>query len=105
MQTHIDENKPIGANVTVVSATPLTINISVKLVTSSNMQTDIETAISDYLSDTSLKKSYISYAKIGGCILSVSGVDDYTNLKINGGTVNISIPNGSVPVLGNVVIT
>lgn len=105
VQTHIDENKPIGANVTVVSATPLTINISVKLVTSSNMQTDIETAISDYLSDALLKKSYISYAKIGSLILSVSGVDDYTNLKVNGGTANISIPAGSVPVLGSVVIT
>ena len=105
VQTHIDENKPIGANVTVVSATPLTINISVKLVTSSNVQDDIETAISDYLADASLNKSYISYAKIGGCILAVDGVDDYTNLKVNGGTANISIPTGSVPVLGNVVIT
>lgn len=105
VQTHIDENKPIGANVTVASATPLTINISVKLVTSSNVQTDIEMAIYDYLSDALLKKSYISYAKIGSLILSVSGVDDYSNLKVNGGTANISIPAGSVPVLGSVVIT
>ena len=105
VQTHIDENKPIGANVTVASATPLKINISVELVTSSNVQTDIEMAISDYLSDASLKKLYISYAKIGSLILSVSGVDDYTNLKVNGGTANISIPAGSIPVLGSVVIT
>ena len=105
VQTHIDENKPIGANATVASATPLKINISVELVTSSNVQTDIEMAISDYLSDASLKKSYISYAKIGSLILSVSGVDDYANLKVNGGTANISIPAGSVPVLGSVVIT
>lgn len=105
VQTHIDENKPIGANITVASATPLKINISVELFTSSNVQTDIETAISDYLSDASLKKLYISYAKIGSLILSVSGVDDYANLKVNGGTANISIPAGSVPVLGSVVIT
>lgn len=105
VQTHIDENKPIGANVTVVSATPLKINISVNLVTSSYVQDDIETAISDYLANASINKSYISYAKIGSCILSVSGVDDYANLKVNGGTTNISIPAGSVPVLGSVVIT
>ena len=57
------------------------------------------------ISGDAIKKSYISYAKIGGCILAVDGVDDYANLKVNGTTANISIPPGSVPVLGSVVIT
>ena len=69
------------------------------------MTENIKIAISNYLSGDAIKKSYISYAKIGGCILAVDGVDDYSNLKINGGTSNISIPAGSVPVLGSVVIT
>ena len=107
VQTHIDENKPIGAKVTVISATQLTINISVKL--SFDGTTGIEDKISEvlteYLTGEALNKSYISYAKIGGCILAVDGVDDYANLKVNGGTANISISAGSVPVLGSVVIT
>ena len=37
--------------------------------------------------------------------MAVDGVDDYANLKVNGTAANISIPAGSVPVLGSVVIT
>lgn len=102
---HIENLRPIGADVTVASAVPLKINISVKLVTSKNVQEEIENTVTAYLSGTAARKSYISYAKIGSIILAVDGVDDYANLKVNGGTANISISAGSVPVLGSVVIT
>lgn len=104
---HIEELRPIGASVTVVSASALTINISVKLITdgSEDIEDKISTALTEYLTGDALKKLYISYAKIGGCILAVGGVEDYTNLNVNNGTANISIPTGSVPVLGSVVIT
>lgn len=104
---HIEELRPIGANVTVVSASALTINISVKLTTdgSKDIESDISESLTKYLTDDALKKSYISYAKIGGCILAVNGVEDYENLIVNSGTDNISIPAGSVPVLESVVIT
>ena len=102
---HIEENRPIGANVTVVSATALTVNISVKLTTNGAVVQDkIESAITEYLSGMATEKGYISYAKIGSLILSVDGVEDYSNLKINNGTSNINISDGAVPVLGNVVI-
>ena len=103
---HIEENRPIGASVTVVSATALTMNVAVKLTASgSDLQDKIKTAISEYLSGMATEKSYISYAKVGSLILSVDGVDDYSNLKINGGTSNITIADGAVPVLGDMVIT
>ena len=104
---YIEKLRPIGANVTVVSATALTVNISVKLTTDSSdgIKDKISAELTEYLTGEALKKSYISYAKIGGCILAVDGVDDYANLKVNSGTANISIPAGSVPVLGSVVIT
>ncbi len=106
VKSHIDENKPIGADVTVVSASAYTVNISVKLTTSeTNIQDRIEMIISDYLSGEALQKAYISYAKIGSLILSADGVEDYSALRVNNGTVNISIADGMVPVLGNVVIT
>ena len=106
VKAHIDENRPIGANVTVVSASALKVKITVKITSSEeNVKKGIEDAVSNYLSYDALKKSYISYAKIGGCILSANGVDDYSDLKVNGGTSNINIPEGSVPVLEGVVIT
>lgn len=107
VKEHIEEERPIGADVTVVSATALKINISVKLITdgSDGIQSAVEESIKDYLADEALKKSYVSYAKVGSFILSVLGVEDYSDLKINGGTSNISINDGSVPVLGSVVFT
>ena len=107
VQKHIDEHKPIGANVTVVSAASLQINISLTLIAEErdNIQENIETAIRQYLSEVALNKLYVSYAKIGGIILSISGVDDYSNLKMNNETSNISLAEGVIPVLGTVVIS
>lgn len=107
VQSHIDEVKPIGANVTVVSATAFTVNISVKLTHDGreNITENIKNAMKEYFSKTAVSKLYISYAKIGSLILSVDGVEDYTNLKINNGTANISLSDGVVPVLGSVVTT
>ncbi|MCH5186486.1 MAG: baseplate J/gp47 family protein [Oscillospiraceae bacterium] len=104
VKEHIEENRPIGADVTVVSASALNIDISVALAADADVRSDIEDAIRRYFANTALKKSYISYAKIGGIILSIDGVDDYSDLKINGRTENISISDGSVPVLGSVTI-
>lgn len=107
VQKHIDENKPIGADVTVMSAASLKINISLTLIADKrdNIQNDIEAAIQQYLSEVALNKLYVSYAKIGGIILSISGVDDYSDLKLNNGTSNISLGEGVIPILGTVVIS
>lgn len=107
VKAHIEENRPIGAEVTVVSASPITVNVSVKLTAddTADIQTRIEIALKSYLSGEAVKKGYISYAKIGSLILSVSGVEDYTSLNVNSKTANIQIADGAVPVLGSVVIT
>ena len=104
---HIEENRPIGADVTVASAASLTINVSAKLVKDSglNVQSDVENVLKDYLSEYALEKEYVSYARIGSLILSITGIEDYTGLKINNGTVNVEIPDGAVPVLGSVTLT
>lgn len=72
VKEHIEENRPIGAEVTVVSASPVMINISVRLTAdnTSNIQTTVENVLKDYLSGEAIKKEYISYAKIGSLILS-----------------------------------
>ena len=104
---HIEELRPIGAKVTVVSANELTITVSVNISNdvTETMIEDIETAIANYLSGEALTKGYISYAKIGSIILAVDGVEDYSSLKVNNSTANITIADGAVPVLGSVSIT
>lgn len=109
VRQHIEESRPIGATVTVESASPLVVNISVSLVlsgaaTAENVKTEIERSITKYLQHHALSGTYISYAQIGGCILSCDGVLDYSNLKLNNETQNISLSDTQVPVLGVVSV-
>ena len=107
VQAYIDANRPIGANVTVVSATSLRINISaaVDCINKDTVKADIEAIIQKYLAGMALEKSYVSYAKIGGMILALDAVEDYSNLRVNGGTANITLGDGVIPVLGTVVLS
>lgn len=100
---------PIGAFVTVQSATNLDINISVDIVlspgfTQEETQENIEASITKYLFDIALIESIVSYAKTGATILSSDGVEDYSNLQINLGTSNISINAEEVAIIGSVNI-
>lgn len=107
---YIEENRPIGATVTVESATELAINISLTLSIDENnytltqVKSIIEANLTDYLADIAFTATYISYAKIGNIIINSKGVLDYSNLKINSGTSNINIPDNQVAVLGGVTI-
>ena len=106
---HIEENRPIGASVTVASATPLLINISVSLVLSSGITEEIAVeritkSVTDYFQKKAFDSTYISFAQIGGCILNCDGILDYTDLRLNGDTENIIVSETDVPVLGGVTI-
>lgn len=102
---HIEENRPIGANVTVVSATEKAINISATVVLSNGMSLNtvsenFQTIISDYLASIAFSQTYVSYAKIGGLLLATNGIMDYSILTINGATVNVTIADTEVAILG-----
>lgn len=106
---HIEENRPIGAAVTVESASPLIININVNLVLSATITKEtakkqIEENVNAYLKKNSFNNTYISYAQIGGCILNCDGIVDYSFLLVNNNTANISISETEVPVLGVVTV-
>ncbi|QEK12572.1 baseplate J/gp47 family protein [Crassaminicella thermophila] len=105
---HIEENRPIGATVTVVSATEVPININVTLTIDTDnyaeqeVITNIENNITAYLKEIAFVEDYVSYAKVGSIILDTIGVLDYSNLIVNGGTSNITIADNEVAVLGGV---
>ena len=102
---HIEENRPIGAEVTVESAEPLVIDISVSLVLANGVDVDaakdkVSESITKYLQKNAFSSTYISYAQIGGCILSCDEVNDYGSLTMNGGVENISVSDIQVPIFG-----
>ncbi|NNG67352.1 baseplate J/gp47 family protein [Caldanaerobacter subterraneus] len=107
---HIEENRPIGAQVTVQSAQALAINISATIVRDINytleqVTTNVRNKITEYLKSIAFKQSYVSYAQIGSLILDSEGVLDYSNLTINGRTANIVIGDEQVAVLGEVMLS
>ena len=106
---HIEESRPIGAAVTVESATPLVIDIDVSLVLANGYDAEtakikISESITKYLQKNAFSSTYISYAQIGGCILNCDAVTDYSSLSLNGGVDNIEIGEAEVPTLGVITI-
>ena len=105
--SHIEENRPIGAEVTVESAEPKVIEVNVSVVLKDGIseeiaKTKVSESITKYLQKNAFANTYISYAQIGGCVLACDEVSDYSNLTLNGGTQNISVSETEVPVLGGV---
>lgn len=104
---HGEGKAPIGATLTVVSAVEKAIDITAKVVLASGytiqqVQDNFNTNMQKYLSDQAFNSTYISYAKVGGILLSTDGVVDYNNLTLNGGTVNMALADEEIPVVGTI---
>lgn len=112
---YIETQRPIGATVTVVSATALAINSSAALTLDSGytllgVTPAVEAAITAYLSGIAFKGPNtapvaVSYAQISTAILSVPGVLDHTGLLVNTGTANIAVSNTQVAIKGTVTLS
>jgi uncharacterized phage protein gp47/JayE len=114
VQNYIDPNggtgegaAPIGSTVTVESASTKLIDISVTLILAEgkalpDAQTEIETALDDYLRSLAFKETIVRYAQIGTIILNAESVIDYSNLLINSGTANVELLETEIPVRGMV---
>ncbi len=117
---------PIGAQVTMVTPTTSTINVSATIshtagTTVSSLQTKIEEAIEDYLdevrkewgeaevTDPSVYVSKVFIARVTAAILGVSGVTNVTNVNLNDAQSDITLTENAttqeVPVLGTVTLT
>lgn len=93
---------PIGAIVTVVTATERAVNISAKITLASGYtSTDvIDQALTDYFVGQGFTKSTVSYMGIGAAILMCPAVDAVSDLLVNGGTADIPLGDEEVPGLG-----
>ena len=117
VQEYIDPNSsgtgegqaPIGAYCTVVSAEPLTVNVSSDITledgyTIETVKESIEAAIDSYLKTIRFNYNFVSAAKICDIVLTTAGVADCENFTANGSFTRITIPEKSVPVLGEVTL-
>jgi uncharacterized phage protein gp47/JayE len=105
-----DGRLPIGANLTVVGATEVPINVSATVTLApgavlATVKSEFEAALRDYFKTLAFTDPLVRYTRVANYLLDVPDIIDYTNLTVNGGTSNISIADGSVAVLGTVTLT
>ncbi len=106
---HIENNRPIGATVTVISAIEKSINISANIVLAAGYSVDevketFNINLKNYLKSISFKDTYVSVARLGNLLLDTDGVIDYTNFKVNNGTINIPLEDDEVPISGTILL-
>lgn len=107
VQNYIDEQRPIGATVTVVSPKPLNIDISLKVTKGSGNIDEIKNAVNDFFKTTAFESEYVSYAQVGKIILekaAITGVQDYSDLTLNNKAENIALTDEQLPTVGQVYL-
>lgn len=107
---YIEEVRPIGATVTVESATGVNVNVAATVVLETgavlaDVQASFEASLVDYLKNIAFLQNYVSYAQVGNRLLDTSGVLDYSGLTLNGGTGNVVIGDTQVAIKGTVTLS
>lgn len=93
---------PIGAFVTVSTATevPLDISGTITMKKGYSNTDSVDTAIRNYLESIAYTKNQVAYMTLGAAILAVEGVESINNLLVKDGMVDIALGNEEIPVLG-----
>mgnify|MGYP002276218262 FL=1 len=109
VKEHIEGKRPIGADVTVVSAVEKSVSVTakVRLQNGVNLGTVQELFLrdfTDYLRSGAFEISYVSLARTGNLLLGVTGVEDFVELKLNGQMRNIELDEKEIAVAGTVIL-
>lgn len=93
---------PIGAIVTVTTATAVTINVAmqIELAAGFAVESGVENAVKAYFADVAYKKATVSYLALAAKILDVPCVDQIVTLTMNVATTDIALSAEEIPVLG-----
>lgn len=107
---HINTLRPVCVDVTVVAASQTTINVAATIqidstTTKDAVKTQFQMLLDAYCKDLAFQSQTVVYNRIAYMLLSIPGVTDFTALKVNNGTANITLADNAVPVLGTVTVT
>ena len=95
---HIEENMPIGCQLTVITPTNLNIviNSSIELKESYDLEeikVEFEAKLNDYLKTVT---NELTYSKVYGLLANILGVEDISSLTVNDNNINISIAEDKI---------
>lgn len=106
---YIEEMHPVGANVTVTSASVAEISVSAAVTLNADadlaaVQAEYVSKLDTYFQSLAFESQVVYINRIGALLLEVDGVTDYSGLTANGGTENIEIDDDAVPIVGEVIL-
>lgn len=104
---HIEEVRPIGAEVTVITPSKLDIIVKANIIIekgfdSSQAKIEFGNNLRNYLANC---VDEVVYTRVASCLGSVEGVRDYRNLTVNDGTVNIKYNDEQMPVAKSITLS
>lgn len=107
---YIEEQRPIGAAVTVESAQGVEIQVSARLtldgsVALAAVKAAFVSKLDTYLQSLAFASDRVLYNRVAFLLLDVAGVTNYTDLTVNGGTADVTLTTAQVPVAGTVTLT
>lgn len=104
---HIEENMPIGCQLTVT--TPSLLNVSVKASVElkegyvlEDIQTDFKISLNEYLKGVTTE---LTYSKVYGLLVNHSGVEDVTSFTMNDNNINISISEDKIINISEIILS
>lgn len=104
---HIEENMPIGCQLTVT--TPSLLNVSIKASIElkegydiEDVKLDFEASLNEYLKDVTTE---LTYSKVYGLLANHLGIEDITSLLINDNNINISIAEDKIISISEVLLS
>lgn len=112
LMAHLETLRPVGADVRVIQATPVTVHVAAAVTPSgetplSTIQTAMEQALDAYLGQVRLTEGgqLVSINRVIGLLMNCEGVADASSVTLNGAAANLSLAQGTYAVPGTVNLT
>lgn len=109
VQAHLEEKRPVGADVRVIRAEPVAVNVTAEVTPDgetpvSTVRNELEAALADYLARAGLDENgqTVSLNRVIGLLMGCRGVADAAGITLNGKTENLVLEPGSYAVPGTV---
>lgn len=112
LQHYLESKRPVGADVKVIQAQPVTVSVTTQVkrqgdVSLEDIHQSFAQKLTEYLQQAKLAEGgqVVSINRIIGLLVSCQGVEDVQSVTLNGGTVNITMAQGTYAVAGTVSLT
>ena len=106
---YIESQRPVGAEVTVVSAQAVRVDAAARVVlepaaSRAAVEAAFTALLDGYLAEAAFEESTVYANRVGALLMSVEGVVDYDGLTLNGKAGNLELGGDGVPVTGEVAL-